>query len=101
MADYGLKVWTPAGYVAFDSRYMPSYVKVVASATATISGSSSTITIPAGFDYVYVNGPTGSGGNPYTVTNITYDSSVSGYTSFTINNQTGGSAVFGYTCIRL
>lgn len=100
MSDYGLKIWTPAGYVSFDSRDMPSYVKVVSSGVVTVSGSSSsTVSIPEGYGYVYVNGPSGPYEYPFEATRTGFSGGL--YYSFLLENNTPSSENFGYVCIRL
>ena len=91
---YGLKVWTASGYVAFDSENMDSYVKVCTNGTVYLGNNATeTITVPTGYDYVYVNGPTVNIERAFEVTK-------SG-NSFTIKNVSGTSNFFGYVAIRL
>jgi hypothetical protein len=92
---YGLKVWTAAGYIAFDSEQMDSYVKVVASGTVQIGNNSSeTISVGStGYDYVYGMGPTVNVERSFTISETS--------TSFTITNVSGQSNFFGYVAIKL
>lgn len=92
---YGLKVWTASGYVAFDSEDMDTYVKVCTSGTVYIgNGATETITIPTGFDYAYVNGPTVNVERAFEYTQTSS-------TAFTIKNVSGTTNFFGYVAIRL
>jgi hypothetical protein len=91
---YGLKIWTAAGYIAFDSENMDSYVKVCSSGTVFLGNQASeTISVPTGFDYVYGIGPTVNIERAFTITKTS--------TSFTIKNVSGTTSFFGYVAIRL
>jgi hypothetical protein len=91
---YGLKIWTAAGYIAFDSENMDSYVKVCSSGTVFLGNQASeTISVPTGFDYVYGIGPTVNIERAFTITKTS--------TSFTIKNVSGTTNFFGYVAIRL
>lgn len=91
---YGLKIWTAAGYIAFDSENMDSYVKVCSFGTVFLGNQASeTISVPTGFDYVYAIGPTVNIERAFEVTKTS--------TSFTIKNVSGATNFFGYVAIRL
>lgn len=93
---YGLKCWTAAGYVAFDSDQMVSYVKVVVSGTVSLAANATSSSISApGYNYVYVFGPTSAYflASAFTLTKYS--------TYFTIKNNTPISTTFGYMAFRL
>jgi hypothetical protein len=52
---YGLKCLNVSGYTTFDSTVLTSFLKVTASGTVTVAGSSTSATIVANeVDYIYV-----------------------------------------------
>jgi len=98
--NYGLKIWTAAAYLSFDSNVMKSYPRIVSSGDFYLGNNQSqTVTIPTGYDYVYVMGPTRADSTPF---QLTYSSTPGvGYTSFTVKNISGLSATYGYNAIIL
>lgn len=98
--NYGLKIWTAAAYLAFDSNNMKSYPRVVSSGEFYLGNNQSqTITISTGYDYVYVMGPSDASSIPF---ELTYSSTPGvGYTAFTVKNTSGASATYGYNAIIL